>query len=306
MTINRTDHDLVKHAAHRADEPEEGALPARRQAETDDQLLMLWLHGRSVHTQRAYRTDAGRMAKYLGKPLRQITLGDLQAFAGHLEQQPLKPRTRHRILSAIKSLFTFGHRLGYLPFDTAKPLHLPTLRDELSERILEEGQVQRMIALERNPRNHAILMLLYGSGVRVSELCGLRWRDCQARDEGGQITVLGKGGKTRSIRLPQSVWQLLTSDYGHRQPDEPLFRSRKSGALGTAQVTRIVRRAAERAGVPKQVSAHWLRHAHASHALDRQAPIHLVQQTLGHASVATTGRYLHARPNESSSAYLPL
>ena len=62
--------------------------------------------------------------------------------------------------------------------------------------------------------------------------------------------------------------------------------------------------AAEHAGLPASVSAHWLRHAHASHSLERGAPIHLVQATLGHASVATTGRYLHARPSDSSARYL--
>ena len=70
------------------------------------------------------------------------------------------------------------------------------------------------------------------------------------------------------------------------------------------RVRRIVKAAAERAGLSVEVSAHWLRHAHASHSLGRGAPIHLVQQTLGHASVATTGRYLHARPTDSSARYL--
>ena len=83
-----------------------------------------------------------------------------------------------------------------------------------------------------------------------------------------------------------------------------MFRSRKSGPLDPSQVHRIVKAAAERAGLSAEVSAHWLRHAHASHSLDRGAPIHLVQQTLGHASVATTGRYLHARPTDSSARYL--
>ena len=67
-----------------------------------------------------------------------------------------------------------------------------------------------------------------------------------------------------------------------------------------------MKRAAARAGIDLPVSPHWFRHAHASHALDRGAPIHLVQATLGHASIATTGRYLHARPRDSSSRYLPL
>ena len=81
---------------------------------------------------------------------------------------------------------------------------------------------------------------------------------------------------------------------------------RDSARLGEEQVWRIVRKAARRAGIELNVSPHWLRHAHGSHALDRGAPIHLVQATLGHASVATTGKYLHARPKESSSRFLAI
>ena len=75
--------------------------------------------------------------------------------------------------------------------------------------------------------------------------------------------------------------------------------------LDVSQVYRIVAAAGERASIQGKVSPHWLRHAHASHSLDRGEPIHLVQQTLGHSSVATTSRYLHARPNDSSALYLP-
>jgi integrase/recombinase XerD len=82
-----------------------------------------------------------------------------------------------------------------------------------------------------------------------------------------------------------------------------VFASRSGKPLERSRVTRIVREASQRAGITTNVSTHWLRHAHASHALDRGAPIHLVQATLGHRSVATTSRYLHARPDESSAAY---
>src|SRR2546428_5463414 len=84
--------------------------------------------------------------------------------------------------------------------------------------------------------------------------------------------------------------------------NEPVFSSRKQhGHLDRSQVLRIVQTAAKRAGVVGKVSPHWMRHAHASHTLDRGAPLHLVQATLGHSSVATTGRYLHARPTEAES-----
>ncbi|MCX5985045.1 MAG: tyrosine-type recombinase/integrase, partial [Chloroflexi bacterium] len=93
---------------------------------------------------------------------------------------------------------------------------------------------------------------------------------------------------------------------GSLNPDAPVFRSRNGVPLGIKQVWRIVRRAAIEAGLTAKVSPHWLRHAHASHALDRGAPIHLVRDSLGHSSIATTNRYLHARPTEHSERFLTL
>lgn len=216
----------------------------------------------------------------------------------------MAPASVARRLSSLKSLVGFAHRLGYLAFDVAAPVQLPAIQDRLAERILTEWQVQRMLELERHPRNTAILRLLYSSGIRVSELCGLRWKDCIARTEGGQITVLGKGAKTRAILLPSPIWLRLSALQGNAGPDDPVFRSRQKSPLDRSGVHRIVKAAAKRAKLPPGVSAHWLRHAHASHALDRAAPVHVVQTTLGHASLTTTTRYSHARPGDSSSKYL--
>jgi len=283
-------------------------IPDAPRAASDDQFLEIWLHGRSVHTQRAYRADIDRFRAGAGKPFRQITLADLQQFANSLGG--LAPASRYRILSAIKSLLAFGHRIGYLAFDVGRALRLPAIRNQLAERILPEADLHRILSLEPDPRNRAILTLLYASGVRVSELCGLSWRDLQPNGDGGQITVFGKGGLTRSIQIPASVWKLVTGLRTSKTGgDDPVFRSRKGkngGRLRSVAVLRIVRKAADRAGIEVPVSPHWFRHAHASHALDRGAPIHLVQATLGHASITTTGRYLHARPKDSSSRFLPL
>lgn len=275
-----------------------------RQADTDSQLIDLWLHGKSPQTQRVYRRDADRFLSLAGKGLRQATLGDVQAYADSLAAGGLAPITQGRILSAVKSLLAFGHRIGYLPFDVGRPVKLPVCRDTLAERILPEEAVQRMLALEKEPRNHALLRLLYAGGLRVSEACALRWRDLQERDDAGQVTVLGKGGRTRAVLLSAATWECLVAIQGDADDDDPVFRSRKGGHLDPSQVCRIVRAAANRGGIEEPVSPHWLRHAHASHAIERGAPVHLVQATLGHASVATTGRYLHARPADSSARYL--
>jgi integrase len=110
-----------------------------------------------------------------------------------------------------------------------------------------------------------------------------------------------KGGKTSSIQLPGSVWKLLLELRPQGKTSGPVFVSRKkrgreAARLGEAQVWRIVRKAAQRAGIELNVSPHWMRHAHGSHALDRGTPIHLVQATFGHSSIATTGKYLPCAP----------
>ncbi len=296
--------DLSKISAIILHSPGSEVTATPGQAESDDHLISLWLHGRSRHTQRGYRTELDRFTKYNNKPLRSVTLGDLQAFADHLAEEALKATSVHRAMSAVKSLFAFGFRIGYFPFDVACPLKLSGFRNELAERILSEAEVLRIISLEPNPRNRAILLTLYAGGFRVSEICSLKWRHLQEREGTGQITVFGKGGKTRTVLMPHAVWQALIILQQDAHPDAPVFRSRKKGHLDESQVWRIVTKAAERTGISKEVSCHWFRHAHASHALDRGSPIHLVQATLGHSSVATTGKYLHARPTDSSGSYL--
>jgi len=276
-----------------------------RQADSDEQVIALWLHGRPRHTQRAYQREAERFVAFTDKPLRSVKLLDLQAFADHLAER-LKESSVHRSLSAVKSLFAFGFQLGYFQFDVGRALKLPGFRDELAERILGETEVLRIISLEPNPRNRAILLTFYAGGFRVSEICSLKWRHLQERDKAGQITVFGKGDKTRTVLIPQSVWGTLMALQGDAPAEAPVFLSRKKGHLDESAVWRVVKKATTRAGIDKDVSCHWFRHAHASHALDRGCPIHLVQATLGHSSISTTGRYLHARPTDSSGNYLPV
>ncbi len=265
-------------------------------------MIGLWLDGRPATTRRAYAADCRALQACLGVPLRTATLGDLQAFAANLAR--LAPASQARRLAAAKSLFSFGHRLGILPFDTARPLRLPKVKNVLAERILEEAEVLKLIALEPDRRNHALLRLLYLAGLRLSEAAGLAWRDLRKRGAGGQVTVFGKGGKTRVVLLPAGLWRELMALRGEAAEAAPVFRSREGGPLDPSQIHRLVKAAARRAGLARAVSAHWLRHAHASHALDRGAPLHLVQATLGHADLKTTGRYAHARPTESSATYL--
>ncbi len=172
---------------------------------------------------------------------------------------------------------------------------------------MSEGEVHRMLALEPDRRNSALLLLLYGAGLRVTEAAELRWHDLRERDDAGQLSTYGKGGKTRVVLLPAVVWRALVALRGTAGMDAPVFAStRGGGVMGCEAMHRIVKAAAKRAGLSEAVSAHWLRHAHVSHALDRGAPAHLVQATVGHSSLATTSRYAHARPGDSSARYLGL
>lgn len=179
------------------------------------------------------------------------------------------------------------------------------MRSELAKRILNEEQVIRLIdATQDQPRNHAMLRLMYHCGLRVSEVVGLNWDDCIERHEGsGQLNIWGKGAKLRQVLVSPSMWnELMGLKSDEDDTHSPVFASRKGhGKLDESQVNRIVSEAAKGAGIKGNVSPHWLRHA-----LDRGANINLVRDTLGHASLATTGKYTHARPNASSSQFLPL
>jgi len=277
-----------------------------RTSDTDGDVIKKWLHNKSKHTKEAYYTDVKQFLNFFDhKRLSQVTVDDLQAFEESLSN--LSPASRYRKLAAIKSLLSFGQKIGYLPVNVGAAMRLRKPKDTLDDRILSEVDVLRMIAFEPNQRNRVLLALFYVSGIRVSELCNLTWRDVQPNGNAGQIIIRGKKGESRAIPLPSIVWTELASIQKSSELKDPVFRSRKSGKkLNRSQVFRIVRVAAKRAGISKNVSCYWLRHAHAFHALDRGASIHLVQKTLGHSSIQATGRYLRNISDDSSSLYLKI
>jgi integrase/recombinase XerD len=273
----------------------------------DSEIIELWLERQaSPHTRGCYRRDSARLLAHVRKPLNRISLGDLQGFAQSLIQAGLAPISRVRTLAAVRSLFGFCQRMRYLPGNPAAELVLPSYENRLAERIVGEDDVRRLVEADAGPRDRALLRLLYAAGLRVSEACGLLWRNVRPRGESGQITVFGKNGRTRSISLPAPLWSELIALRGSAGEEDPVFPSRSGKFLDRGRVRVILRRAARNAGVSEPISPHWLRHAHASHALDHGAPIHLVQATLGHSSVATTSSYLHARPGDSSARFLTL
>jgi integrase/recombinase XerD len=261
---------------------------------TDDELVALWLHGKSPHTIRAYAEDIAAYRVVTGKTLRTTYLSDLQKYADSLHGGLA---TRARRLKALKSLLSFAAKLGYLPFNVGAAIRGPKVGNKLAERILTEDQVAAMLeAVEEHPRDHALIRLLYNGGLRVSELVGLQWRNLVD----GVANVAGKGGKTRVVRLSRGVWAELQALRGEEADgDDRVF------PMTACNAWKRVKRAAQSAGIEAAVSPHFLRHSHGTHALRRGADLATVRDTLGHESIATTGRYLHARPEKSSGDYLP-
>ena len=272
----------------------------------DQRLVAAWASGQqSPRTRTAYAYEGKRLVSRLGKPLAEAGVVDLQAYIASLGAD-LAPATIGLAVAAVKSLYAFGIATGALSADPSKTLQAPPIKGTLAERILDEAEVRRMIDGEPDQRNRALLVLFYGAGLRRAELCSLTWRDISARGpDRGQATVFGKGGKTRTVMLYGQAWVLLAALRGGAAAEAPVFRSAKGGHLDPSAAWRIVKAAAARAGLPKGTSPHWLRHSHASHSLDHGAPLSLVQQGLGHASVATTSKYLHARPSDGAGRFLP-
>lgn len=296
---------------------------------TEEKLIELWVRlKKSPHTQRAYRRDIEIFRAFVEKPLASVTLEDALDFYDNLneieiinkrgEVKPLEDNSKRRIINSVKSLYSFAYTSGIFPANVMAAIKPPTAKSAVSQRILSETTVLKMILLEQDPRNHAILHTLYAAGLRVSELCNLRWRHIIRREEGVQLDIMsGKGDKQRHVLLGESSWNVFSAIHEEVAADDFVFQSRqevsregyyKGTRLDTTTVFRIVREAAKRAGVPNwfEVSPHWLRHCHGSHAIDRKAPLTIVRDTLGHSNIAVTNEYAKARPDQSSSHYLPL
>ena len=279
-------------------------VPAQaRQADTDEQVVTLWLGcAASAHTREAYAKDVRFFLEFVGgRPLGSVKLAHIQDYRDDMMTRGLSLATINRRISSVRSLFSFAQRIGYLQFNVAAPLKSLTRRERLVERSLTPEQVEALVSALPAGKWRILGRLLYEAGLRISEALGLDGRDVIRRPDGGQVTVLGKGGKTRAVLVSYQLYaQLETLVDG---PDDPLFRRDGGGRLGASRVRKVIGKACERAGLP-HVSPHWLRHSHASHATDNGCPLHVLRDTLGHSSLAVTSRYIHARPNTSSSQFV--
>jgi integrase/recombinase XerD len=285
------------------------------------ELIFSWLLQKKEGTTRRYyeRILKEFFTRFPGVLVKDISIGHISVFLE--ERKHLSISSQNVAKNTISSLLSFCVNTGYLQRNPAVVLKSQRAPQKTSFRILNEEQVTRLIQFAEPGRDQVMLKVLYYTGVRVSELCSLTWGQFSIRSQGVQMVVIGKGNKTRSILISQELWreiEALRSDAGFRSsleygaqhaegqadPKSRIFQSQKAKSITPTRVLQIVQVAAKRAKLTERVSPHWLRHCHATHALERGAPIHVVKQTLGHESLETTGQYLNAFPCESSGRYL--
>ena len=269
---------------------------------SDPEVVALWLAQRPESTLRVYRPVVEAFLVALqGGSLRDLDAARLISWAEQLEGEPA---TRARKVSTVKSLLTFAWRTGYSVHNVGRVLRCVPVPSKVHERILEEPEVLALVEAATPGRDRAFLRLMYSTGARISELVKLCWVDLL---QPGRVTVLGKGKRRRTMVVPQRVLKDVLALRPQGVPHEaPVFTSKRSPGdpLDVRDAREIVYRARRRAALDRKASPHWLRHSHATHALDHGCPIHVLQGALGHQNVATTSIYLHVRPNQGSSTYL--
>jgi integrase/recombinase XerD len=305
----------------------------------DAMLVEMWLAEKADATADAYFRDFTAFFDWLAErhggqqiPLRYVALQDIQAWRDELNDRDYAEATTARKLRALKSLFSFGTKLRYFEYNVAAALSVSSPSSSRAEKILSESELWQILENGIDPgndlalRNHCILQLFYASAGRVSDLEGLRWEHVQEREDldtpaeggtGGQVTFEdSKGGKTRTVAVYGTAWQLLEhlrmeeSQKGRGTSGDPVFVSMQGNQLSRSQLFRIVKEAATEAGVKldedgrSKVSPHWFRHASLSHALMNGANLELVRETAGHDSIETTKVYLHSRPDRGAGYHL--
>jgi len=270
----------------------------------------------SPNTVTAYRSDLDALVEWAGRSGIDDPAGVdrllLRRYLAHLTTRRYAKRTISRKASAIRRYFVWARRRGLVAIDPSATLRAPSGEGRLP-RVLGHQELDELLAPEHEVpgaesepewvrlRDDAVLEVLYGSGLRVSELCDL---DLAGIDRThAAITVWGKGSKERRVPLSQPAVEALGAWLAVRpEPAEgaerAVFLNRRSRRLGPRDVRRLLdRRSAE------PTHPHALRHSFATHLLDGGADLRVVQELLGHASVATTQRYTHVSKERLRSVY---
>ena len=282
-----------------------------------------WLRlerGVSANTRLAYVADVTRLLTALAcadddEAVRHISTADIQAFMANLHDLGIGPTSQARILSGIKSFFRFLILERAVDVDPAALLESPRTGLHLPE-VLTIDEVDRMTAStgydpddsttftdgrsgDLAQRNRAILEVLYGCGLRVSELCELQLS--QVNFDNRFMIINGKGSKQRMVPMSDFTAKTLGQYIGGARTriipahgaEGTVFLSHRGKPMSRVMVFYIVREAAKACGIRKNVSPHTLRHSFATHLLEGGANLRAIQMMLGHESIATTEIYLH-------------
>jgi len=266
--------------------------------------------GASPHTLRSYATDLTEFTRFLAREkLEGLAAADtrtVRAYLAHLHQRGLAKATIARKLASVRSCFRFLARRGALEVNPARQVRSPRLGRRLPSFLPKDEAAQLLDATPEatraGVRDRALIELLYASGLRVAEGCGL---DLDDLDEARRtVRVVGKGDKERVVPVGETALAALDDYLAMRGRQRgPLFLNPRGGRLTTRSAHRIVKRLAGLAGLSRRVTPHTLRHSFATHMLGEGADLRLIQELLGHSRLSTTQRYTHVSPEHLMRVY---
>jgi len=260
----------------------------------------------------AYRRDLTAIGGWLGRSPSSASTEDLERYVSELRAQGLAATTIARRLAAIRSFFRHQVLIGLREDNPAAEVGLPRRARKLP-RTLSPGEAERLVeaaagTTPRDLRDRALVELLYGAGLRVSEAVGLEKGGVDLDER--LVRSIGKGGKERIVPLGRSAADALRRYLGRGRPfldrrhRPELFLNARGGPLTRAGAFLILRRLAEKAGLePSRIHPHLLRHSFATHLLEGGADLRSVQEMLGHADLATTELYTHVTDRRRREAY---
>jgi len=266
--------------------------------------------GLAANTLEAYGRDLHAFHEFLGiHAISSVTSAEIIRYVAFMKEQGYAEASCYRALIAIKVFFRFLVREEVITHDPAALLETPKLWQEVPH-VLTQEEVEKLlqapnITTELGIRNRAILELLYASGMRVSELCGLTLYDVDDL----QVKVFGKGSKERLVPIGKHALQAVDS-YLHQvraqfdsEQEKHLFVTTKGKPINRSHVFELVRRYAKAAGISKSVSPHTLRHSFATHLMFNGADLRVIQELLGHAHISSTDRYTHLSTSHLQEAF---
>ncbi|HYB43122.1 MAG TPA: tyrosine recombinase XerC [Candidatus Methylomirabilis sp.] len=265
--------------------------------------------GASPHTLRSYAADLAGFAEFLRGQGASLATADarlVRAYVARLHQRKLGKASIARHLACIRSCFRFLARRGVIERNPARQVRSPRQSRRLPS-FLPKDESKELLdrsveASEAGRRDRALLELLYATGIRVAECCGLDRADLDRSQ--GTVRVLGKGAKERMVPVGQAALLALDGYLATRRGESgPLFANHRGGRLTPRSVQRIVGREARQAGVDRRVTPHTLRHTFATHMLGEGADLRLIQELLGHSRLSTTQRYTHVSPEQLMKVY---